>query len=494
MRAAKSMIYSAFSLLIFMVCVASSGSCLPQVQAPKAEVATARTGLSPALILWSKGDYAGAIAEFQMLVQLNPNDEALQMTFVRTAADVSDKEARLSTARAMLTAAQKAPKTNAAAGQPPALSGQERGDAELKEAEAALRAVHAALADLAHIYRGWADSNPKKAIYPYELAILTKSTEIETREKYLLKAVALDPKFTEAYQELYALILGVDQAASARYAKKAADSKPNDFRLKLTYAATLWIADEDAARKYYRTLAAQHAGTVNGFNALQWIANETQDPKEKAALLERIQREYSKEWATSDDLKRSLYEQYMLTDPAKGFAFARNVLGVLEATSPKSDEKTYYVTTDLRRSEWRFQVDYAQALVHAGDLTAAGKGAEALALLENAATPEALQDNPQFTLLKAGATEAASGTAAAYEILSAKLVKDLSEEYQNAIVKYGTKLEKSPAQVSEELWSRRMREAAPFKEFELPKLNGSGSMKLSELRGKVVLLNFWFPG
>jgi hypothetical protein len=127
-------------------------------------------------------------------------------------------------------------------------------------------------------------------------------------------------------------------------------------------------------------------------------------------------------------------------------------------------------------------------------LIAAKKGADALALLEKTKVPRALEDSSQFTLFKAEAADASGGPAKAYELLVAELVKDINEDYQKAIVIYGAKLGKSPKQVDEELWSRRMQKAEPFKEFDLAKLGGTGRVKLSDLRGKVVLVDFWFPG
>lgn len=132
--------------------------------------------------------------------------------------------------------------------------------------------------------------------------------------------------------------------------------------------------------------------------------------------------------------------------------------------------------------------------MQARTLIAGKKGADALALLEKTKVPRALEESSQLTVLKAEAADASGDSARAYEMLAAELVKDINEDYQKAIVKYGAKLGKSPKQVDEELWSRRMQKAESFKEFDLAKLGGTERVKLSDLRGKVVLADFWFPG
>ena len=149
---------------------------------------------------------------------------------------------------------------------------------------------------------------------------------------------------------------------------------------------------------------------------------------------------------------------------------------------------------DWIKTGWKADVDYAQSLVQARALVAAKKGAEALALLEKTEVPGFLEDSPQYTLLKAEAANASGDTAKAYELVATELVKDLNDDYRNAIIKYGARLGKSAKQVNEELWSRRLQQASAFREFDLERLDGTERVKLSDLRGKVVLVDFWFPG
>jgi len=79
-------------------------------------------------------------------------------------------------------------------------------------------------------------------------------------------------------------------------------------------------------------------------------------------------------------------------------------------------------------------------------------------------------------------------------MLAAELQRDVVAEYQEAMIRYGATLGKSTKQVDADIWSRRLAKAAPFKDFDLWKLGIPEHVKLSELRGNVVLVDFWFPG
>jgi tetratricopeptide (TPR) repeat protein len=337
-KPAKRRLQGGFLVLLLALCAAAIGWSIPQAVTPVTPKPSTPTAVDPAVAMWNKGDYSAAIAEFQKILQQDPENLKLHSTFVSNASNASSKEARLKIERDRALAAQKTAKPDApsekkadgaAAVTRPVLSAE-----ELAKMEADVKAANAALEQLTQLYEGWAKANPKKAVYVYELALLTDRQEFEKREQYLLKAVALDPKLTEAYQQLLNLNNGIDDAAAAKYAKKAADTKPDDFQLKLTYASALWTVDQAGARKYYRDLVARNAGTKNGSTALQRFAGATEDPKEKVALIEQFRREYPKEWSPAHGLNSTLYAQYVAADPAKGLAFAQEILKGLGKRKP----------------------------------------------------------------------------------------------------------------------------------------------------------------
>jgi tetratricopeptide (TPR) repeat protein len=309
----------------------------------------------------------------------------------------------------------------------------------------------------------------------------------------LLAAAALDPKLTEPYTELIDLTGGNDDEAALKYAKKALDIRPAEVAWQLTYVRSLWPVDQDAARRYYAQLLKKHAGSKDGAATIQQFIGAVEDPAEKAALVERFRREYPNDWTPSYFANSDLFGTWVSVDPQKGLDLAREILTAVENPKPGADGKPAPPEAYLK-TMWTRNVGYAQAVVDARALMATGKGAEALARLEKQTTPSAVDDEAQLDVLRAEATATSGDVAKAYDMLVASLAADINQSTQKAIVSVGAKLGKSPKQIDDEVWARRMQKAETFADFKLAKLGSQERVKLADLRGKVVLVDFWFPG
>ena len=197
-----------------------------------------------------------------------------------------------------------------------------------------------------------------------------------------------------------------------------------------------------------------------------------------------------------------LFAWYFNRDPEKGLAFAREMLAAADRPQPANrlpilDSASELLTIsdgDLK-GLWQPITNYVQVIVDARNLIREKKGAEALARLERVGwTPHVIGDIPHLTLIRAEAVAVSGDVPKAYEMLATELERDLVADYQEAIVRYGKMLGKSAEQVDAEIWTRRLAKAEMFKEFDLSRLAGQKHVKLSDLGGKVVLVDFWFPG
>jgi hypothetical protein len=107
-------------------------------------------------------------------------------------------------------------------------------------------------------------------------------------------------------------------------------------------------------------------------------------------------------------------------------------------------------------------------------------------------TSEAKSQEAQVRVLAAEATAGLGRAAEAYEDLLKSAVVSPVEPFKSALFAIGANLGKSRARVEDELWERRTRNATRLPDFELSTYDGR-KVKLSDLRGKVVLLTFWVP-
>jgi tetratricopeptide (TPR) repeat protein len=472
--------------------------------------------LKLAFAAWEKGEYAAAIAEFEKVIKQDPDNVTLHTEFVtRVVSSAGRKAGQLRVQHTAQLAKEETGKAKVVPGGKQAASTEQtqkaepptpgvdaallppapppKNSEELAKMEKDATDAQAAVAELQQLYERWAKENPTKALYPFELAsfVDSDSKEIEKCEQYLLSAVALDGKFTAAYSELAKLYSRFDDRAAAEYAGKAFETKPGDAKLQLRYASLLQKVDPAAARKIYRDMISKNAGTQTGADALTAFINATEDDKEKVALIEQYRREYPDRWKPSAVFDRILFDAYVTTEPTKGLAFAQQILKGIESNKSEPNSATGSRNEGLKRF-WKPSVDYAQALVQSRSLMADKKYADATALLEKTKIPHGM-DETTLLLLKAEAADGAGGTAKAYEMIATPLLKAMDTSLQSALVEYGAKLGKSAEQVDRDLWSRRMQKADPFKEFDLKKLGADDRLKLADLRGKVVMVDFWFP-
>jgi thiol-disulfide isomerase/thioredoxin len=113
-------------------------------------------------------------------------------------------------------------------------------------------------------------------------------------------------------------------------------------------------------------------------------------------------------------------------------------------------------------------------------------------LLESTAAPR-YTNVTVLHLTKAEAYDRGGESAMGFDSLAKVAALEPTDVLLKALQQYGTKLGKAAAQIEAELGRLRDAQAKPFKEFALAKYTGEGTTSLADYRGKVVLVDFWYP-
>ena len=83
---------------------------------------------------------------------------------------------------------------------------------------------------------------------------------------------------------------------------------------------------------------------------------------------------------------------------------------------------------------------------------------------------------------------------AAYDSLSIKFAKLPTDELYTLLAVYGKEIGRDKEQVTKDIETIRNSTAVAAYPFDLGLYTSTGKLNLKDLRGKVVLLTFWFPG
>ncbi|MNK00788.1 Thiol-disulfide oxidoreductase ResA [compost metagenome] len=328
-------------------------------------------------------------------------------------------------------------------------------------------------------YENWIKKYPKSAMVPYALGKAYEDQESPKAKPYLLKTVAIDPKFAEAWSGLWidAQRWG-DFKGGSGYLKKATEADPGNAAYAFYYSDT--FRDTDPKRYLELTLdvAKRFPASDRGAQALYWLAVRSSDVKDKLKYFELLHNSFDPakfNWSSSG---MSSYFNILLTENPK-----RAVELAQEMAKDKKTEK-----------EWGNLVVQAQRVADAKDLMDKRKSSDALALLNQVKLPRYYSFNKELLLLKAETDDMGGKTNAAYDSLIVSFAKQPGVKLKFAIVGYGAKLGKNAAQVDADILKRLNLVAKVATPFKLKNYLTPGYTSLADYKGKVVLLTYWFPG
>lgn len=327
------------------------------------------------------------------------------------------------------------------------------------------------------IYEAWAQKWKSEPAVLWGLGKVLIERD-NARATHIFKQVLeLNPNYAAAWRGLATIDWqNKNQAAYSANLKKATASDPSNPDLAFEYNSTLRTTDPAAYRQGLKDIVARFPRTTSAYNAMSMQLGETKVSEEKQALLQRMRQEYA-----DDDY--TVHYFYML-----------QLYGLI---APQEPQQALAVLKELQKNftgdkDLAGLVRYQEQIIQARALITEKKFAEAVNALDGLTLPRRA-DAAAYHLLRAEAVGAGDLEKAYQSLLAPAATPDHNLALETALQQLGAKLSKTPTKIDDDLWEARIAQAPLFKEFELVEYKSGKPVKLSDYRGKVVLVNFWFP-
>lgn len=367
-------------------------------------------------------------------------------------------------------------------------------------------------AQLLATYDKWIKRNPQNAMFYWGKGeVYASHSEAEQARPWFEKAIAINPSCAPAWSSLsMAAYMDGNVLEQRRDAEEALAFDPQDRSgVFFFYALSYFAADFAKFRTIVEDRVTRDPGDESLDNLLMLVAENAPTLEEQEAAYERIYQLYGPESAHPagdlDSIMPQLFNLYARGDAAKALSFAEKMENDEAASAEKQNaaaaKNTKKTDAKPRTSFWQTVADYQRGIAEAQSLIAQKKYSDALTLLarnelkpKNDYDPLGTIDKTPDELTEAQALAASGQTEKAYDSIKTALLPEPEDTLEAALVSYGGKLGKTPAQVHEDVWQTRDAKAKPFTPFDLKQYVTNKDVKLADFRGRVVLVNFWYPG
>jgi thiol-disulfide isomerase/thioredoxin/Tfp pilus assembly protein PilF len=334
-----------------------------------------------------------------------------------------------------------------------------------------------AIDELLPVYEAWAQKWKSEPAVLWGLGKVLIDHDHDRASQLFNQVLEIDSNYAMAWRGLAALgWQNKNQAAYGANLKKATTSDPSNPDFAMEYNSTLRASDSIAYQQGLKDIVARFPRSAVAYIALNFQLGETKISEEKQAILQQMRRDYPNEDYTV---------HYF------------NMLQLYGLIAPQNPEQALEILKELQKN---FPVDkdldgllrYQEQMIQAHGLISEKNYADAARSLVGLTLPRRA-DAAAYHLLLAEAVGAGDQEKAYQSLLAPAATPDHNLVLVTALQQLGKKLNKTPATIEDDLWTARVAQASIFKEFELIEYKSGKTVKLSDYRGKVVLVNFWFP-
>ncbi|NLR78250.1 TlpA disulfide reductase family protein [Chitinophaga eiseniae] len=324
-------------------------------------------------------------------------------------------------------------------------------------------------------YDRWIQNNPKNKIIPLTIGTAYYNAEMPQARKFLLAASKLDSNNGKIWFMLSgdAWMRG-ETDLSREYSHKAtlADS------LNANYTAYEVMSSQDVNDSIYKLkvldFVKRFPDNANGAKLLYSLALHSKRVRDKINYFEQLRKYYPPEkFDRSAAGMVTLADIYLQTDLVKA-ADLINEMG--------------------EKGEWGIRKRLVQGLIRIDSLSAVQDYKQANIELQALQLPRFNYLRDFLALKKAYFLDRVGEVKRAYDSLIVVYANFPTDQVYAALEAYGNRIGRNKQQLDNDIAVIRDRSAVDAYPFELGRYSGNGALRLSDLRGKVVLLTFWYPG
>ncbi len=325
-------------------------------------------------------------------------------------------------------------------------------------------------------YRIWASMFPKIPAVHYAIGSAFYDHESPKATAYLKKAAELDSKNADA---LFKLSIDAERwgngKAASDYMKLASEADPANPAYLFYYAANFRRTNLDFYREKVQELVKLFPAHERAAQGLYWLAYETKDRESKIKIYEELRSKFPPEkfnWSESG--MYGLFDQYLFSQQ---FNKANDLAQSLVAKRGWSEMQVFAKS-----------ISVIQKYMDSGNYKVAYDSILKLKL----AKFTSYQD--KVVMIEADLADRTGNSVAGYEKLLKKHAKEPTDELARLLKVYSEKIGKDETEVAKNILAIRDNTKKPAYLFELGLYTSNSKLALSDLKGKVVLLTFWFPG
>ncbi|WP_429377422.1 redoxin domain-containing protein [Mucilaginibacter sp. UYCu711] len=325
-------------------------------------------------------------------------------------------------------------------------------------------------------YREWMKKYPDNVNIPLSAGTVYYNAEMSQGKEFLEKAATMQPHNAKIWGMLSGDAFTRGQYdLRTEYLKKAYLIDTSNADYAASYLMSFKDSDPDYKTKVFNFIK-RFPTSERGAQVLYWFAEQTTNITDKINYFEKLRTDYPPqhyEWSSSGMVP--LADAYLQTDPGKALRLINEMGG---------------------EGGWKIRKQVAELLIGANVLERDQNYKEAMSKLNLIVLPKFNYVNEYIAFKKASLLVKignVNNVKIAYDSLAQKFSKLPSDDLYTALEFYGNKIGKDSKQILKDVNALRDSAVVIAYQFELGLYTDKGKLSLKSLKGKVVLLTFWFP-